>query len=76
MLIAPCYHNFVFIIHSAEFAQHLSYIFISLRVILIISLRTDIATNSSVVEGIEVVIVCLYHHPVILLNSSLSDSYK
>ena len=28
--IAPCYHNFVFIIETAEMAQYLNYIFIIL----------------------------------------------
>ena len=39
--IVPYYYNFVFIIETAEMAQYLNYIFITLPVILLIFLLTD-----------------------------------
>ena len=53
--IAPCYHNFVFIIETAEMAQYLNYIFIILPCdTVIFFFYLQIATNNSIVGEIEI----------------------
>ena len=49
-IIEPCYHNFVFILETAEMAQYLNYIFILPCNTVNFFIKRYVATNNSIVE--------------------------